>query len=52
MNLLPGLIRGRRTLINLLRELPITMRSPHPTVMDEGSVVADGLTIEILVNEE
>ena len=55
--------RARRTLINLLRELPITMLvSTHDMklvqelfsrtiVMDEGRVVADGLTGEILENE-
>jgi cobalt/nickel transport system ATP-binding protein len=54
------LIRARRTLINLLRELPITTHDmrlvqvlfPHTIVMDEGQVVADGLTMEILENEE
>ena len=56
--------RARRTLINLLRELPITMLVsthdmrlvqelfPRTIVMDEGRVVADGLTREILENEE
>jgi cobalt/nickel transport system ATP-binding protein len=56
--------RARRTLINLLRELPITMLVsthdmrlvqelfPRTIVMDEGRVVADGLTKEILENEE
>jgi cobalt/nickel transport system ATP-binding protein len=56
--------RARRTLINLLRELPITMLVsthdmrlvqelfPRTIVMDEGQVVADGLTSEILENEE
>jgi cobalt/nickel transport system ATP-binding protein len=56
--------RARRTLINLLRELPITMLVsthdmrlvqelfPLTIVMDEGRVVADGLTMEILENEE
>jgi cobalt/nickel transport system ATP-binding protein len=56
--------RARRTLINLLRELPITMLVsthdmrlvqelfPRTIVMDEGRVVADGLTLEILENEE
>jgi cobalt/nickel transport system ATP-binding protein len=55
MNPLPGLIRARRTLINLLRELPITTHDmrlvqelfPRSIVMDEGPVVADGLTMEI-----
>jgi cobalt/nickel transport system ATP-binding protein len=54
--------RARRTLINLLRELPITMLVsthdmrlvqelfPRTVVMDEGQVVADGLTMEILEN--
>jgi len=56
--------RARRTLINLLRELPITMLVsthdltmvkelfPRTIVMDEGKIVADGLTKEILQNEE
>ena len=56
--------RARRTLINLLRELPNTMLVsthdmalvkelfPRTIVMDEGRVVADGLTMEILDNEE
>lgn len=55
--------RARRTLINLLRELPITMLVsthdmklvqelfPRTIVMDEGRVVADGLTNEILQDE-
>ena len=55
--------RARRTLINLLRELPITMLVsthdmklvqelfPRTIVMDEGRVVADGLTTEILEDE-
>ena len=55
--------RARRTLINLLRDLPITMLVsthdmklvqelfPRTIVMDEGRVVADGLTIEILEDE-
>jgi cobalt/nickel transport system ATP-binding protein len=56
--------RARRTLINLLRELPITMLVsthdmrlvqelfPRTIIMDEGRVVADGLTSEILENED
>jgi cobalt/nickel transport system ATP-binding protein len=56
--------RARRTLINLLRELPITMLVsthdmlmvkelfPRTIVMDEGQIVADGRTIEILDNQE
>ena len=56
--------RGRRTLINLLRELPITMLVsthdmklvqelfPRTIVMDEGQIVADGQTKDILENEE
>ena len=56
--------RARRTLINLLRELPITMLVsthdmsmvqelfPRTIVMDEGLVVADGKTKEILANEK
>lgn len=55
--------RARRTLINLLRELPITMLVsthdmrlvqelfPRTIVMDEGQVVADGLTQDILEDE-
>jgi cobalt/nickel transport system ATP-binding protein len=54
--------RARRTLINLLRELPITMLVsthdmmlvkelfPRTIVMDDGRIVADGLTREILDN--
>jgi cobalt/nickel transport system ATP-binding protein len=56
--------RARRTLINLLRELPITMLVsthdmrlveelfPRTIVMDDGLVVADGMTTEILENEK
>jgi cobalt/nickel transport system ATP-binding protein len=56
--------RARRTLINLLHELPITMLVsthdmtlvkelfPRTIVMDEGRVVADGLTMKILDDEE
>ncbi len=56
--------RARRTLINFLRELPITMLVsthdmalvqelfPRTIVMDEGRVVADGLTMEMLEDEE
>ena len=56
--------RARRTLINLLRELPITMLVsthdmklvqelfPRTIVMDEGQIVADGRTNEILDDEE
>jgi cobalt/nickel transport system ATP-binding protein len=55
--------RARRTLINLLRELPITMLVsthdmklveelfPRTIVMDEGHIVADGKTKEILADE-
>ena len=55
--------RARRTLINLLRELPITMLVsthdmklvqelfPRTIVMDEGQIVADGRTGDILENE-
>jgi cobalt/nickel transport system ATP-binding protein len=55
--------RARRTLINLLRELPITMLVsthdmklvqelfPRTMVMDEGQIVADGRTADILENE-
>ncbi len=56
--------RARRTLINLLRDLPITMLVsthdmrlveelfPRTIVMDEGLIAADGITKEILGNEE
>ncbi|GAB4447639.1 MAG: ABC transporter ATP-binding protein [Anaerolineales bacterium] len=56
--------RARRTLINLLRELPITMLVsthdmrmvqelfPRTIVMDEGLIVADGDTNEILADEK
>jgi cobalt/nickel transport system ATP-binding protein len=56
--------RARRTLINLLRELPITMLVsthdmrlveelfPRTIVMDDGLIVADGLTKDILQNEK
>jgi cobalt/nickel transport system ATP-binding protein len=55
--------RARRTLINLLRDLPITMLVsthdmklveelfPRTLVMDEGRVVVDGATKEILADE-
>jgi len=56
--------RARRTLINLLRDLPITilvsthdMRLvqelfPRTIVMDEGMIVADGITKDILEDEK
>jgi len=56
--------RARRTLINLLRELPITMLVsthdmklvdelfPRTIVMDEGLIVADGATRDILEDEK
>ena len=56
--------RARSTLINLLRELPITMLVsthdmklveelfPRTIVMDEGLIVADGDTKEILQDEK
>lgn len=56
--------RARRTLINLLRELPITMLVsthdmklveelfPRTVVMDDGRIVADGHTKEILEDEK
>ena len=56
--------RARRTLINLLRDLPITMLVsthdmklveelfPRTIVMDEGRIVGDGDTKEILSNEK
>ena len=55
--------RARRSLINLLRELPITMLVsshdlrmvqelfPRMVIMDEGSIVADGPTVELMENE-
>jgi cobalt/nickel transport system ATP-binding protein len=54
--------RARRTLIHLLRDMPITMLVsthdmamvkelfPRTVVMDEGRIVADALTSEILSN--
>ncbi len=56
--------RARRTLINLLRDLPITMLIsthdmrmvqelfPRTIVMDDGRIVADGMTQEILEDEQ
>ena len=56
--------RARRTLINLLRDLPITMLVsthdmrlveelfPRTIVMDDGQIVADGMTKEILEDEK
>ena len=56
--------RARKTLINLLRELPITMLVsthdmrlveelfPRTIVMDEGLIVADGETRKILADEK
>jgi cobalt/nickel transport system ATP-binding protein len=56
--------RARRTLINLLRELPITMLIsthdmamvkelfPRTIVMDDGRIVADEKTKDILENEK
>ena len=56
--------RARRTLINLLRELPITMLVsthdmrlveelfPRTIVMDDGRIVADGRTSDILEDEK
>jgi energy-coupling factor transporter ATP-binding protein EcfA2 len=56
--------RARRTLINLLRDLPITMLVsthdmklveelfPRTIVMDEGLIVADGGTKKILSDEK
>ena len=55
--------RARRTLIHLLHELPITMLVsthdmklvqelfPRTIIMDEGQIVADGRTSDILENE-
>jgi cobalt/nickel transport system ATP-binding protein len=54
--------RARRTLIHLLRDLPITMLVsthdmamvkelfPRTVIMDEGCIVADGSTVELLSN--
>lgn len=54
--------RGRRSLITLLRELPITMLVsthdmlmvrelfPRTVIMDEGRIVADGPTAELMEN--
>lgn len=56
--------RARRTLIHLLRDLPITMLVsthdlamvrelfPRTIVMDNGQIVADGLTHDILSNPD
>jgi cobalt/nickel transport system ATP-binding protein len=55
--------RARRSLINLLDELPITMLVsthdmlmvreifPRMVIMDEGRIVGDGLTSELMANE-
>jgi cobalt/nickel transport system ATP-binding protein len=55
--------RSRRALINLLRDLPITMLVsshdllmvrelfPRMVIMDEGRIVADGLTSELMEDE-
>jgi len=55
--------RARRSLINFLRDLPITMLVsshdlrmvrdlfPRMVIMDEGKIVADGLTTELLEDE-
>jgi energy-coupling factor transporter ATP-binding protein EcfA2 len=51
INPLSGLIRARRALINLLRELPITTHDmrlmqelfPRTIVMGEGRVVTEGI---------
>jgi cobalt transport protein ATP-binding subunit len=55
--------RARRGLINLLRELPITMLVsshdlrmvqelfPRMVIMDEGQIVADGPTTELMTDE-
>lgn len=56
--------RSRRSLINFLKELPITMLVsthdlrmvqdlfPRMVIMDEGKIVADGLTTELLQDEK
>lgn len=55
--------RARRSLINLLRDLPITMLVsshdllmvqelfPRMVIMDEGKIVADGLVAELMADE-
>jgi cobalt/nickel transport system ATP-binding protein len=55
--------RARRSLINFLRELPITMLVsshdlrmvaelfPRIVIMDEGQIVADGATAELMADE-
>lgn len=55
--------RARRSLINLLRDLPITMLVsshdllmvrelfPRMVIMDEGKIVADGPTVELMNDE-
>jgi cobalt/nickel transport system ATP-binding protein len=55
--------RARRGLINLLRELPLTMLVsthdmllvqelfPRTVIMDEGRIVADGTTEHLMENE-
>jgi len=55
--------RSRRSLINFLRDLPITMLVsthdlymvqdlfPRMVIMDEGKIVADGSTLELLEDE-
>ena len=55
--------RARRSLINLLRDLPLTMLVsthdmhmvaelfPRTVIMDEGRIVADGSTIELMADE-
>jgi cobalt/nickel transport system ATP-binding protein len=56
--------RSRRSLINLLKDLPITMLVsthdlrmvqdlfPRMVIMDEGKIVADGLTKELLQDQQ
>jgi len=56
--------RARRALIKLLRELPLTMLVsthdmlmvqelfPRMVIMDEGQVVADGPTTDLMTNTE
>lgn len=56
--------RARRSLINLLNDLPLTMLVsthdmhlvrellPRMVIMDEGRIVADGSTVELLDDEE
>jgi cobalt/nickel transport system ATP-binding protein len=56
--------RARRSFINLLRELPITMLVsshdmlfvkelfPRMVILDEGRLVEDGMTMDLMDNEQ